>query len=315
MDYAGGFREDSDGCAGDWYKMPETVAHCPLCNSSRFNMFEITQFKGVEITNQICNQCGFVFQSPHMTSTELDSFYAGEYRWVYQGSEGPNPKDLKTQKGRADHLLDFSKKYIKQVSNHLDIGCSAGILLKEFQTHYHCNSVGVEPGDAYRIYAQSKGISVYAHINEVIAGSGGKFDLVSMAHVLEHMPDPVSTLLQLREQLIKPGGYLLVEVPNLYSHDCFEIAHMSCFSSHTLREALSKSRFVVNTLVKHGYPKSPNLPLYLTALSKIRTDMPPIPIKPESYVKQKRVFGILKKRVMLRFFPNKTWNRFDNEGE
>jgi SAM-dependent methyltransferase len=295
--------------------MPETVAHCPLCNSSRQSLFDETQFKGIDVTNQICNQCGFVFQSPHMTSTELDSFYAGEYRSVYQGSEGPNPKDLKTQKGRADHLLDFTKKYIDQVSNHLDIGCSAGILLREFQTHYHCNSVGVEPGDAYRTYAQSKGVLVYADINEVMAGSEEKFDLVSMAHVLEHLPDPVDFLTQLREQLMKPEGYLLVEVPNLYSHDCFEIAHMSCFSPHTLRETLIKSGFMVRTLVKHGYPKSPNLPLYVTALSKIRTDKIPISIRPESYVKQKREFGILKKRVMLRFFPNKTWNKFDDEDE
>ena len=132
--------------------MPEKVENCLLCEHETHSHFETIEFRDEQVVNQICDQCGLVFQSPRMTATELDEFYAAEYRQVYQGDEGPNEKDLRTQEGRAESLLKFVMDTVPAVNRHLDVGCSAGILLQEFQGHYCSQLVGVEPGEAYRTY-------------------------------------------------------------------------------------------------------------------------------------------------------------------
>lgn len=275
-------------------------------------MFDETIFKGQRVINQICGSCGFVYQSPRMTESELNGFYSGAYREMYQGDEGPTEKDLKIQKERAGRLLGFAQGSLKGVSNHLDIGCSAGMLLDEYRSFYGCKSIGVEPGDSYRDYAQSRGNKVHADLNGVKTFEGERFDLVSMAHVLEHIADPVEYLTQLRQELMASEGYILIEVPNLYSHDCFEIAHMSSFSPHTLNQTLIKSGFSLKVLMRHGHPRSNTLPLYLTALAKVTADFIGGSVKHEFFVKEKRGFGLLFKQFMLRVFPNKSWIHPEN---
>jgi SAM-dependent methyltransferase len=295
--------------------MPEIVALCPLCRSSQYSLFETTRFRGQPVFNQICDSCGFVFQSPRMTDAELDAFYAGEYRQVYQGEAGPTSRDLAIQAKRAAALLAFVKGSIPGVERHLDIGCSAGILLQAFQSHYRCLAVGVEPGDSYRTYAQTKGITVYPDITQVPAGVEARFDLVSMAHVLEHIPDPLAYLARLREDYAATGGYLLIEVPNLYAHDSFEIAHMSSFSEHTLVQTLMKSGFSVIATRKHGNPRSRILPLYLTVLAQSKGMNAPPGVVPEKMVRRKRKFGMLTRRIVSRLVPSMAWNpvKFEEE--
>jgi 2-polyprenyl-3-methyl-5-hydroxy-6-metoxy-1,4-benzoquinol methylase len=38
------------------------------------------------------------------------------------------------------------------------------------------------------------------------ASGSERFDLISLIHVLEHLPDPVSSLAQLRERWLTPDG-------------------------------------------------------------------------------------------------------------
>lgn len=242
-----------------------------------------------------------------MNAVELDEFYAAEYRWIYQGDEGPSSRDLQTQDGRASALLDFVADTILEVNRHLDIGCSAGILLGRFQDHFNCQPIGVEPGDNYRDYAQARDLRVYPDLSALFAAGEERFDLISMAHVLEHLPDPVGYLSDLHENLLTAEGSLLVEVPNLYCHDSFEIAHLMNFSVHTLRETLNKAGYSVLKMFKHGRPRSKMLPLYLTVLAQ------PDPIKykdkvnPERFVAKKRKIGITYRRILQKLFPRQAW--------
>ncbi|MCJ7702676.1 MAG: class I SAM-dependent methyltransferase [Anaerolineales bacterium] len=287
--------------------MPEKVNHCPLCGSERQRTFAKVDFREHTVTNQICRSCGFVFQSPRMTSGELDAFYAREYRQVYQGSEGPTLKDLAIQKGRAATLLAFVQDEVPSFDRYLDVGCSAGILLKTFQDHFACQAVGVEPGEVYRIFAETQGFQVYREIDELGADGVKPFDLVSMAHVLEHIPDPVAYLTHLREKYLKPGGYLLIEVPNLYFHDSFEIAHMSSFSGHTLQQTIQKAGFTITAEMKHGKPRSRLLPLYVTVLASASPNPADLEAEPEKGVRLKRRLGFFVRRILLRVFPNSAW--------
>jgi trans-aconitate methyltransferase len=287
--------------------MPETVNDCPLCGQSTNHAFDTRQFRGHTIFNRVCAYCGFVFQSPRMDRSELDAFYASEYRHVYQGEEGPSPQDLLNQEERASALLSFTRNEIPNLTRHLDIGSSAGCLLEIFRDQYQNETVGVEPGDAYRRYAQSKGLIIYPEIADLKNANESKFDLISLAHVLEHLPDPIGYLISLREQYLLSHGWLLIEVPNLYCHDSFEIAHLTSYSMHTLCQTLRRSGFEITKNQSHGRPRSELLSLYLTVLAKpgVQVDG----IRPEKMVVQKRQLGMLLRRVLQKLFPKQAWIR------
>jgi len=284
------------------------VALCPLCSASQSNLFDSRIAHGRTITNRLCSECGLVYQSPRMSGSELDAFYQEEYRQLYQGDQGPTAKDLKVQSLRASSLLAFVRERIPGVSRHLDIGCSAGTLLQQFQVSYHSQPVGVEPGAAYRQYAQGLGLPVYASLEELQAGDPAPFDLVSMAHVLEHIPEPVAYLDSLRSHLLASEGWLLLEVPNLYAHDCFEIAHLVSYSPNTLRQAVQKAGFEVLAFKQHGQPRSEIIPLYLTLLARPAADRNNLyPVTPERGVRRKRQLGMLRRRVWTRISPQRAW--------
>jgi SAM-dependent methyltransferase len=242
-----------------------------------------------------------------MTESELAAFYAAEYRRLYQGGEGPDAKDLAVQVGRAEALLAFCQARLAGVKRCLDIGCSAGSLLDAFQRAYGCQVVGVEPGAAYREYARGRGLDVVASLEDLPSTKPGRFDLISLAHVLEHLPDPVGYLANLRESLLEPGGWLLVEVPNLYAHDSFEVAHLVSYSAHTLRETLSQACFGILALEPHGRPRSRLLPLYLTVLARPVKTPAPSQVRLEGNVRLKRWWGMTRRRLLSRIFPCQAW--------
>ncbi len=287
--------------------MSELVQNCPLCGGSRSNPFDQRDFKGQVVVNRVCISCGLVFQSPRMTEEEAAEFYEREYRLLYQGGEDPTTKDLAVQQARAASLLAFLKPHVQELSRHLDIGCSTGLLLQEVGQAYGCQSAGVEPGDAYREYASRKGLTVYDSLDSLKEKDGVRFELISMAHVLEHLPDPAGYLSSLRETLLEPEGWLLVEVPNLYAHDSFEMAHLTSFSAHTLAQTLRKAGFRVARLEAHGRPYSRIVPYYLTVLAQPSKGSARQTSIPERNVALKRRIGLFRRRLLARLMPGKVW--------
>jgi SAM-dependent methyltransferase len=81
----------------------------------------------------------------------------------------------------------------------------------------------------------------------------GPFDIITAWHSLEHAPDPLAALRWLNS-LLKPGGLLVVEVPNCESDDALRLGeswdgwkppfHLWHFAPATLRRALQCSGFV-----------------------------------------------------------------------
>lgn len=285
------------------------LTKCPLCNRDQSRLFDTRQFHGKQVTNVICNSCGLVYQKPRMTDAELASYYQREYRLEYQESEGPNQKDLATQAGRAKSLTGFLIEKLETVKRHLDIGCSAGSLLHQVHEAYQNQSTGVEPGTAYREYAQASGLMVYSNLDNLEQASKERYDLISMAHVLEHLPEPVEYLAHLRTSLLETNGHLLIEVPNLYAHDCFEIAHLVSYSPHTLTQTLQKAGFIVEALESHGRPRSAVIPLYLSALARParEAELANFRVKAEEWVAIKRRIGMLRRRLFTKLMPRKAW--------
>jgi SAM-dependent methyltransferase len=287
------------------------VKECPLCRSHQNQVFDRRVFRDFAVQNRLCSNCGFVFQSPRMSDADLAKFYEAEYRLAYQNEAGPTPKDLFIQGGRAVELAAFLRSVLPanpEPQVHLDIGCSSGLLLEKFRDDFKLHGIGVEPGDAYRKFAQQQGLQVVSNLEELPPPVKSQFGLISLVHVLEHLPEPVSYLRRLRQDYLSENGFLLVEVPNLYAHDSFEVAHLSAFSAHTLEQLLLQAGFILTAMRVHGAPRSKVLPLYLTALARDSGfDHSRLGVVPEKRVPLKRSLGLLRRRLLERLVPGLSW--------
>lgn len=282
---------------------------CMLCGVEEYQPFESTSSFGYPLAYYRCVRCGFIFQSIEESRASNPDFYIETYRKIYQGDPEPTEKDLYVQKSRAEFLIRFlSRQEVRTPKRILDVGASSGILLVAFQSAFGGRTTGVEPGDAYRAYAESQGLDMRPSLEALMTSNESRFDLISMIHVLEHLPDPVGTLQMIREKLLAKGGALLVEVPNFYVHDSYELAHLSCFTPHTLQEALKAAGFRITKLIRHGHPRSRMLNLYLTGLAvPSKKSVGDYTVNPERFVSVKRELGMLYRRLVQKLFPHQAW--------
>lgn len=96
----------------------------------------------------------------------------------------------------------------------LDYGCGVGNLLA-FYRDRGWRAVGVEPSEKARRAARDKGLEVFPDL--VSAGlEKGSVSAAVLSHSLEHVHDPKALLLEIRA-LLRPGGTLLLELPNFAS--------------------------------------------------------------------------------------------------
>ena len=96
----------------------------------------------------------------------------------------------------------------------LDIGAGTGDFLTVAKEN-GWKTVGIEPSHRAKAIAVSKGISFVESTKELAHAS---FDVISMWHVLEHVPDLDYQIKELK-RLLKPTGTLIVAVPNFKSFD------------------------------------------------------------------------------------------------
>ncbi len=282
---------------------------CLLCGSEQHEVFSRVESFGFPLAYYQCANCGLIFQSPEAAQASDPQFYAETYRQIYQSSPEPTPKDLWVQEHRALALVQVLQTVkIDPPQRALDIGASTGILLEAFQRAFGGEVVGVEPGDAYRAHAARRGIPMFASVEDLAAAGPSRFDLISMIHVLEHLPDPVGFLAMLRTDLLKESGVLLLEVPNFYAHESYELAHLACYTPHTLQQVLRKAGFHVFFFQRHGFPRSALLNLYLTALAQpLPEDAPNWTVKRDRLVGIKRGAGLLYRRAVQKLSPHKAW--------
>ena len=238
-----------------------------------------------------------------MTDGSLKSYYETEYVSQHQQATGVTEKELRIQAGRARHFVQRLKADVAAVERHLDIGCSTGSLMLAINGEYGTEAIGIEPAKVYRDYCAARGLTVIPDLESL---SNGPFDLITIAHVVEHLPDPVKYLQEVREEWLTPEGTLLVEVPNLYGHRSVEIPHLFCFSAGTLKYAFAQAGYEVIRMESHGSPRSKLIPLYLTAIAKPAGKLQAAKSSPRA-VRFKRRSGMAWNRFASRIAPGLAW--------
>ena len=113
---------------------------------------------------------------------------------------------------RVKHKM-FKNELPKNASV-LDYGCGTGAFLK-FISSCGYSSFGIETN----LYAREQAIHKRLNVAESWRGlTQNQYDLISMWHVLEHVPD-LNECIQEAEKRLKSNGVFLIAIPNLKSFD------------------------------------------------------------------------------------------------
>jgi len=125
---------------------------------------------------------------------------------------------------RSEHLLRqvLSRCPLPESGRLLDVGCGNGVLLKSFGTlkpGWSLNGLDLDERSREVVLALPGVEGFFACDLEDTPGS---FDVLSMLHCLEHVPEPAAFLHKALGRL-KPGGLLLVQVPD-FTTNPFDLA-------------------------------------------------------------------------------------------
>ena len=105
----------------------------------------------------------------------------------------------------------------------LDFGCGTGDFLNTAQNNDWIVS-GIEPNKDARLIANSKTNQAVFDSNHINNFEKQSFDVITLWHVLEHIPNLEAQIAQLKA-LLKPSGVLIIAVPNYKSYDANYYKH------------------------------------------------------------------------------------------
>jgi len=267
----------------------EAVKECPICGSdSRTRLYEgltdrVFFCAPGQWTLYQCKGCGSAYLDPrptpetihisyeqyftHNSVADFDSFdtakkvrriLANGYRnWRYGTKEKPASifgviAALFMPAGRA--VIDASMRHLpkpKPGQRLLDIGCGNGSFLIRAKSA-GWDTAGLDFDRKAVEAARQKGLDVRHGSIETLIESQDRFDAITIAHLIEHVHNP-GELLKACYQLLKPGGFIWLETPNLNAqgHQLYgenwrgleTPRHLVLFTHDSIKTALEQSGF------------------------------------------------------------------------
>lgn len=191
--------------AGDSAARERARRPCPLCAGtiSRPDFPYGTVYAGTTFHYFRCQTCGCVYADPVPTAEQFRAMYAPE---AYHAEHYAD--------AASSEAYRVSARMLAQHRGHrttlLDFGCGTGeFLIAAAREGFQVQGVEFHP-HAIANAQQRAGVPV----NELgtLRARGARFDIIHLQDVFEHLPDPRSTMLELRE-LLNPRGLFFVEGP------------------------------------------------------------------------------------------------------
>jgi len=154
--------------------------------------------------------------SPQPSLENLSKYYESEDYISHTDNEKGLVNFLyqKVKKSALQSKTSLISKLNNATGSLLDVGAGTGDFLNTAKDK-GWDIQGVEPNQNARELARSKNVLLKESLDEF---SGQQFDVITLWHVLEHLPNLKDTIQQI-ENLLTPGGTLIIAVPNYNSFD------------------------------------------------------------------------------------------------
>lgn len=218
--------------------MVESIMQCTICDSATAVAFE-KSLNGQTVHYFECGECG------HLSATEFDAdaLYSQDQYFdsVDSGWERRNERILRYL--NAAHALPGID--LKKGSEILDFGCGVGKLV-ELLVEHGFEASGYEPFPNQPLTSPR-----IATEHSALDAMKGRFQLVTMVEVVEHLREPDEVLNTVCD-VLRPGGYLLTSTdlyqPDTHTEDWYYLnpaaGHVSIFTERSLQHLVRRHQFV-----------------------------------------------------------------------
>lgn len=231
----------------------EIVSQCPVCRSANSNVALIATDHTVsqEIFDiRKCDGCGFHFTSPRPEQSSIGKYYLSK-DYISHVAKPVSLKDRiyhgvrrRAIRGKHELISDYHTSGAA-----LDVGCGTGDFLAYLKKKGY-STAGVEVSADARTLAEAKGLKIADKLEAIPPQA--QFHVITLWHVLEHVPDPRQTLEQLHARCAD-DGLLVIAVPDHESWDCKHYGakwaawdvprHLSHFRREDMRRLFLESGF------------------------------------------------------------------------
>lgn len=254
---------------GAYYNPPNF--RCNICQQQKTKpLFKVVRENKQSFWFQECESCKLItlYPTPHQTYRTLYT-----YKEAVNHNSQVNPQFnyfLKFPGGKKIfnaynwwcNALRF-RLILKYVTpgKLLDVGCGDGIFLNFFHSpRWKTSGIEINPYQAKKA-RQKTGSKILRQTIEQAKLPQSAFDIVTTWHVLEHLTKP-KTVLQKVRRALKPGGYLLLEVPHgqAWYRKIFgphwqllmPPQHLYLWSLPSLKQTLQAGGFKIVKVAYHG---------------------------------------------------------------
>ncbi len=191
----------------------EFTVNCNFCGSSdaqlRYVLRDLRLGLSTEYQFMQCKQCGLWYLTP-IPSVELEQYYPDQYAPFHQESASNSWGVLHYgMRRRRQAVLRY-----QQSGCLLDLGCATGDFLNEMRVSGQWQVYGVEPISLPAQIARDRfALEVFVGKLEEANFTENYFDVITLWDVLEHVPNPSTTLSEIW-RILKPGGWLFIQTPD-----------------------------------------------------------------------------------------------------
>lgn len=191
---------------------------CPSCQNNQYT--KKLSCKDYTVSHETfdlveCNKCGLLQTFPYPSSSFIQKYYDSPDYISHSDTDQDFFQKIyhQVRKITLRQKLNLLKKIVPR-GTVLDFGCGTGYFL-EFCKKNGFEVLGVEPNATALKKCLEKNIGVFDDLSKI---NYGKFDVITLWHVFEHLYDPKLQLSAFGEKL-KDGGFLILALPNPNSFD------------------------------------------------------------------------------------------------
>ena len=297
-------------------KDKDRLPHCPLC-AANGNLFRVLpEYSRAHYYR--CSGCGIIWLAKDAWPEHLETHYSTVYYTdTYTGRPGAFPSFA--------YRLPLIESCIPAGGKVLEVGAASGEFLYLLKSKGY-DVIGVELSAAAVAAGRARyGLDLRQGTLRDADLSPGSVDAVVLFHVLEHVPDPAALLTDIF-QVLKPGGCVLIEVPDPSSVDAVLSPrlmrsvldfphHLFSFTPSCLRAFLvragfnvfhkeSSAPYVLTSFFKKSIPHG-NKSLKSTSVETSAIGVDSVVIESNFKIRLRRMFGACIPGMKLTFVARK----------
>lgn len=227
--------------------------HCPLCNQAFFPLVgAFTKTRIPVLTKSVCFNCSFITYTKFPIQSWFEAYYL--LKW---GQNLGNASIERRSQRFSDTLIQLLTSNFSKDAHVLEIGTGYGGNLNKLKILGWKHLYGLEASEKRQKAVQNKCnlnvalTTTEKMLNDPLITQGMPYDLIYSWHVFEHIYDIAQAMHNIAK-IIKPGGHLVIGVPNYLSETLGKMAnslnHIHQFSPFSLSYLLKKYGFEVTYL-------------------------------------------------------------------